>query len=89
MQPETLLRCHRDLVRRKWIYAHRPGRPSIPAGTVAIILRLGRENPTWGYRRIQGELAGDGCRPRPLERLGHPAALRHRSVADAEWSHLG
>jgi len=57
VQPETLLRWHRDLVRRKWIYAHRPGRPSIPAGTVEIILRVARENPTWGYRRIQGELA--------------------------------
>jgi len=60
VQPETLLRWHRDLVRRRWFYAHRPGRPSIPAGTVAIILRLGRENPTWGYRRIQGELATMG-----------------------------
>src|SRR5664280_2761284 len=60
VQPETLLRWHRDLIRRKWTYARRPGRPSIPAGTVAIILRLARENPTWGYRRIQGELATMG-----------------------------
>jgi putative transposase len=60
VQPETLLRWHRDLVRRKWTNARRPGRPSIPAGTVAIILRLARENPTWGYRRIQGELATMG-----------------------------
>jgi transposase InsO family protein len=60
VQPETLLRWHRDLVGRKWTYAHRPGRPSIPAGTVAIILRLAGENPTWGYRRIQGELARMG-----------------------------
>ena len=60
MQPETLLRWHRDLIRRRWTYARRPGRPSIPAGTVAIILRLARENPTWGYRRIQGELATMG-----------------------------
>jgi transposase len=57
VQPETLLRWHRDLIRRRWTYARRPGRPSIPAGTVAIILRLARESPTWGYRRIQGELA--------------------------------
>src|ERR1035437_5029779 len=60
VQPETLLRWHRDLIRRRWTYARRPGRPGIPAGTVAIILRLARENPTWGYRRIQGELATMG-----------------------------
>src|SRR5271169_5298549 len=57
VQPETLLRWHRDLVRRRWTYSHRSGRPSVPAGTVAIVLRLGRENLTWGYRRIHGELA--------------------------------
>jgi putative transposase len=60
VQPDTLLRWHRDLVRRKWTNAHRPGRTGIPAGTVAIILRLARENPTWGYRRIQGELSTMG-----------------------------
>ena len=60
VQPETLLRWHRNLVGRKWTQSHRPGRPSIPAGTEAIILRLARENPTWGYRRIQGELATTG-----------------------------
>src|ERR1019366_6850833 len=44
-------------IRHKWTQPHRPGRRTIPAGTVAIILRLARENPSWGYRRIQGELA--------------------------------
>jgi transposase InsO family protein len=60
VKPETLLRWHRELVRRKWTQRRRPGRPTIPAGTVAIILRLARENPTRGYRRIQGELATMG-----------------------------
>jgi transposase InsO family protein len=66
VQPEALLRWHRDLIRRRWTYARRPGRPSIPAGTVAIILRLARESPTWGYRRIQGELATLGVVLAPL-----------------------
>ena len=66
VQPETLLRWHRDLVRRKWTYSHRrPGRPAIPAGTVSLVLRLAKENPTWGYRRIHGELATMGVRLAP------------------------
>ena len=60
VQPETLIRWHRDLVRRRWTYPHRRGRPSVPAGTVEIVLRLATENPTWGYRRIHGELATMG-----------------------------
>ena len=44
VQPETLLRWHRDLVRQKWTYAHRrPGRPGIPAGTVSLVLAWRRE----------------------------------------------
>jgi len=66
VKPETLLRWHRDLVRRKWTYPHRrPGRPALPSGTVSLILRLARENPTWGYRRIHGELATIGVRLAP------------------------
>jgi len=60
VQPDTLLRWHRDLVRRRWTYPHRSGRPSVPKGTVQIVLRLARENPTWGYRRIHGELTTMG-----------------------------
>ena len=66
VQPETLLRWRRDLVRRKWTYSQRRlGRPSIPVGTVSVILRLAKENPMWGYRRIHGELATMGVRLAP------------------------
>ena len=57
VQPATLLHWHRDLVRRKWIYPRPSGRPRIPAGSVQVVIRLARENPTWGYRRIHRELS--------------------------------
>jgi transposase InsO family protein len=61
VQPETLLRWHRDLVAKRWTYPHgRPGRPSTPKGTTGLIVRLAKENPTWGYRRIHGELTTMG-----------------------------
>jgi putative transposase len=56
VQPATLLRWHRDLVRRRWSYPHRRGRPAMAAEIRGLVLRLTRENPTWGYRRIHGEL---------------------------------
>jgi len=57
VQPDTLLRWHRDLVRRKWTYPKPSGRPRIPAGAIQVVVRLVRENLTWGYRRIHGELS--------------------------------
>jgi putative transposase len=59
--PATILRWHRQLTARRWTtQPTRPGRPAIPAGLRALVLRLATENPTWGYRRIHGELAGLG-----------------------------
>ncbi len=61
VRPVTLLRWHRDLVARRWTHPHRcPGRPSVPSGTVSLVRKLAKENPAWGYRRIQGELATMG-----------------------------
>ena len=61
--PQTLLRWHRERVRRKWTYRRRgPGRPPLGAETVELITRLGRENPRWGCDRIQGELRKLGIR---------------------------
>jgi putative transposase len=54
--PDTVLRWHRDLVRRKWTHERRCGRPPLAEDIVALIVRLAEENPRWGYQRIQGEM---------------------------------
>ena len=47
--PATLLRWHRRLVARRWTYSGRNGRPPIGGEISALVLRLARENPRWGY----------------------------------------
>jgi transposase InsO family protein len=64
--PATLLAWHRRLVTRKWDYTNRrrPGRPPTAAAIRTLVIRIATDNPTWGHRRVQGELV----------RLGHPIA---------------
>nr|WP_251744567.1 IS3 family transposase [Frankia sp. AiPs1] len=87
--PTTVLRWHRELLARQWTYPRKtPGRPPVCREIRDLVLRLARENPTWGHRRIQGELAGLGYPVgvatvwRILHRAGIDPAPRR---ADTSW----
>jgi putative transposase len=100
--PGTILRWHRDIVRRRWSARSkrgRTGRQATRRNIKALVLRLARENPEWGYRRIHGELAGlgvkvaastvweilktSGIAPVPLRRTGPTWQQFLRSQAEA------
>jgi hypothetical protein len=78
--PGTLLRWHRRLVRWRWTYPLKGGRPPVDAKLAVLIEQMARENPGWGYKRIQGELLSLGYRVgaltarRVLRRLRIPPA---------------
>jgi transposase InsO family protein len=93
---ETVLRWHRDIVRRRWATKSRrkrPGRPPTHRNIVASVLRLAKENPGWGYRRIHGELAGLGIQVAPstvweiLTKAGLPPAPRRVGPTWAQFLH--
>jgi DNA-binding MarR family transcriptional regulator len=72
--PGTVLRWHRRLVRKKWTYPNRTGRPPVSAEIVMLIERLATENDSWGYQRIQGELLKLGRRLLPCGLRGNASA---------------
>jgi putative transposase len=93
-QPETVLRWHRELVRRKWTYEHKNkgGGSHIEQDLESLILRLAKENPRWGYGKIEGELLKLGFKVSrtTIRNILHrhnilPASVRGGSVS---WHHL-
>ena len=94
--PETVLRWRRDVLRRRWAAKSqhkRPGRPATHHHITRLVVRLARENPGWGYRRIHGELAGLGIRVAPstvwqiLTNAGLPPAPRRDGPTWAQFLH--
>jgi hypothetical protein len=84
--PETLLRWRRRLVARRWTYPSSGGRPPLAPETRALIERLARENPAWGYERIRGEFhprheCPDARRaPRTVDRKGSRDPLSRGAI---------
>jgi len=94
--PETVLRWRRDVLRRRWAAKSqhkRPGRPATHHNITRLVVRLARENPGRGYRRIHGELAGLGIRVAPstvweiLTNAGLPPAPRRGGPTWAQFLH--
>ncbi len=92
MTPVTILRWHRAFVRRRWTYPSRAtGRPPLTDETVDLIVRLARENASWGYLRIVGELkklgvsVSKGSVANVLRRHGVPPSPRRAGPTWVEF----
>jgi len=94
--PETVLRWHRDIMRRRWAAKSQhkqAGRPPTHRRIRTLVLRLAKENSGWGYRRIHGELAGLGIRVAPstvweiLRRAGVDPAPHRSGPIWAQFLH--
>ncbi len=94
-KPDTVLRWHRELVRRKWTFDNRPtcGRlPTCPE-LQALLLRFARENPSWGYSKLHGELLKVGytigrSTVRDILKRQHIPPAPKRAKNGGRWSTL-
>jgi putative transposase len=91
-RPETLLRWHRELVRRKWSFRSttKPGRPPLANDIKRLIVRMAQDNPRWGYLRISGELLklGNSVDPitiRQVLKRHHLPPTPQRSQSGVHW----
>ncbi|MGI5135543.1 integrase core domain-containing protein [Streptomyces sp. CA-106110] len=91
VSPRTLLAWHQRLIKDKWTQPPSPGRPPVPEELRDLIIRLGTENPRWGYQRVHGELRRLGHRVSPpsVRRILRAAGLGpapRRHPARGEWA---
>ncbi|SDZ28991.1 HTH-like domain-containing protein [Saccharopolyspora shandongensis] len=89
--PRTLLAWHQRLVNKKWTQPPSPGRPPVSEEVRSLIIRLGTENPRWGFRRVHGELRrlGHTISSATVRRILRAAGLnpaRRRQTASKEWA---
>ncbi len=94
-KPDTVLRWHRELVRRKWTFANksRKGRPATSSELQELLLRLAAENPSWGYSKLHGELLKLGytigrSTVRDILKRQHIAPAPERTKKGGSWSNL-
>jgi putative transposase len=84
--PSTLLRWHRELIRRRWTYPATGRHRGLEPAVVELVLRLARDNARWGYIRIAGECSKLGIQVSATSGAHHPAPAPPRSGTPPQWS---